>query len=132
MQAAEYDFYIEQGSAFDESIVWNDAAGAAHNLTGYSAKLSLRKNKGDAAAILTFISPTASASQGQITIPYGAGANGTIRLQITCVIMRTFTAKRCFYDLQLCTSTTDPFTATDTFRLLEGQFILNETATKAT
>jgi hypothetical protein len=127
MQAALYDFYMEQGSLFNENIVWNDSAGAPHDLTGYYAKLSLRSNKGDAAAVFTFVTGTPGPGQGQITITAGTG---TINLVASCVLTRALTFVRCFYDLLLCTSTSDPLTATDTMRLAEGQFFLSKSVTR--
>jgi hypothetical protein len=128
MQAAEYDFYIEQGSAFDETIVWTDSADAAVNLTGYSARLSLRTNKGATTPTFEFESTTPSAAQGTITL---GGVLGTIRLTADADLTRVMTFDRCFYDLELASDGTDPHTSNYTIRLVEGFFILSKEVSKA-
>jgi hypothetical protein len=128
VQAAKYDFYVDQGSLFDETVVWRDNSGTVHDLTNYKAKLSLRKNKADAAATFTFVTGSPGTGQGQITI---TAISGSIRLVATCALTRAMNFDRCFYDLQLCTSTTDPYTATDTIRIMEGLFFLDYMTTKA-
>jgi hypothetical protein len=123
MQAGLYDFVMEQGGVFDEYLVWN-----GKSLTGYLAKMSLRKNKNDTAAVFTLVTGTPAVGQGQITITSGTG---NIRLYAIADLTRALTFDRCFYDLELASDGTDPHTSDVTVRLLEGTVILNKEASKA-
>ena len=42
MAAGIYDIIIEQGATFTLSATWKDSAGAAINLTSYSARMQVR------------------------------------------------------------------------------------------
>lgn len=38
-----YNFTINQGETFSKSVTWKDAAGVVVNLTGYTARMQLRR-----------------------------------------------------------------------------------------
>ena len=44
MAAATYDFEIEQGATLNKPFVWKDGTNAAVNLTGYAAKMQVRRS----------------------------------------------------------------------------------------
>ena len=43
MAAADYDLLIEQGATFELSIVWKDNEGTPIDISGYSARMQIRK-----------------------------------------------------------------------------------------
>ena len=45
MAAAQYDILIEQGATFSRTFVWKDSSEVAVDLTGYTARMQIRKTK---------------------------------------------------------------------------------------
>lgn len=43
MQAGVYDIQVEQGADWSISLIWKDDTGTPVNLTGYTARLQIRK-----------------------------------------------------------------------------------------
>jgi hypothetical protein len=44
MPAAKYDFLIEQGATFSRQITWRDSLGEPIDLTGYAARMQIRRS----------------------------------------------------------------------------------------
>lgn len=69
------NFAIEQGASFNMVLTWNDtSSGNPYDLTGYTAKMKIRKNVG---------SPTTLASWTQASELVLGGTAGTITFNVT-------------------------------------------------
>ena len=122
MIAGTFDFIIEEGAVFDETIVWYDSDGALVDLTGYSAEMEIRKNWNDSTALATLTSASG------ITL---GGVAGTIRLRMTSAVTRALDFDRAVYDLELSPSgAADMNASTDCIRLLEGVVVLDREVTR--
>lgn len=93
MAAADYDLLIEQGATFDLSIVWKDNAGTPIDITGYSARMQIRKTY-DSAPVISLT----SAVGGGIVL---GGVDGTIDITISANTTDDITILRGRYDLEL-------------------------------
>lgn len=76
MQAGIYDIYIDQGADWKLSFTWKDDYSAPVNLTGYSARMQVRKNLRDSVPLMTLDSTVS----GEITM---GGTAGTIVIHAT-------------------------------------------------
>lgn len=92
MLAGRYDLTIEQGATFTLSMYYQDDAGAAVDLTGYSARMHLRK-----ADHVGNIEIELTTENGRIVID---GARGQIVLNIAAVDTQDLTASG-VYDLEV-------------------------------
>jgi len=63
------NIYIDQGSAFSNTITVTGADGVALNLSGYTAASQMRKSYGSSTAY-TFTSLITSASEGKVRISF--------------------------------------------------------------
>jgi hypothetical protein len=86
------------------------------DMTGYSFKMQIRKNKGDATAILTLVSPT--------NIDISDVANGNIIITISNAVTTTLVEQQAVYDLKW---TTDLGIVTT---ILEGAVQIQQTVTE--
>lgn len=93
MSAASYNFTIEQGATLRKQIIWKDGAGALINLTGYSAKMQIRKT-------VTSIDPLVELSTTNSKISLGT-TNGTITLILSAADTADFDWTSGVYDLEL-------------------------------
>ncbi len=99
MGAPVYDFEIDQGAYWSQLLLWEDQSHNPIDLNGYTAKLEIRQNIGDAnPPLVTLTSPP----PGGITL---GGQDGTILLEIEAAVTATLPATssqiKCFYDLNL-------------------------------
>lgn len=116
MLAGQYNFIIEQGARFLRTIAWRDTAGNPVPLTGYSARMMLRRCYGDPEPLLsltTFMQEGLSINNTDGTITIDVPAEQTAKLDFLL-------AK---YDLEIV----DP--AGHVTRLLEGNVTLSREAT---
>lgn len=115
MTAGIYDIVIEKGATWNPVITWKDSAGAAINLTGYSARLQIREKVTSSSALVSLTS-----SSG-ITL---GGAAGTI----TPLISSTDTAALSFttgvYDLELISG------SGVVYRVLQGKVTVSPEVTR--
>jgi len=100
---------LEQGSLFSIVATWKDDADALINLTGYSARMQLRKDYPSSAAVVDITE--ANSGQGQLVL---GGAAGTINIRIQDEHTATLDPGRYVYDLEVKAS------GGDWQRLLEG------------
>lgn len=91
MAAADYDLLIEQGATFDLSIVWKDNADTPIDITGYSARMQIRKTYDSA--------PIISLTNGSGIVL--GGVAGTIDITITDEQTTAIDILRGKYDLEL-------------------------------
>jgi len=91
--AEEYDITIEQGATFQLQITWKDRDNIAIDLTGFTARMQIRRRVG-ADEVLA----EATTENGYITL---GGNEGTIEISIPASITKEFDFKRGVYDLEL-------------------------------
>ena len=70
--AGIYDIVADQGATFQRVLTWKDSTGANVNLTGYSARMQVRRRPSDGEALVSL-----TTQNGRITL---GGAAGTITL----------------------------------------------------
>lgn len=116
MAAANYDFEIEQGATLLKPIVWKDSAGVAVNLTGYTAKMQVRKSASSPDVLLEM-----STTNGKIQL---TPATGTITLVFSATTTADISWTRGKYDLEL---TSADGTVT---RLIEGEISVSREITR--
>lgn len=124
MTAATYHFevntngspYIEQGADFLVPLVFKDSAGAAIDVTGYTARMHIRASRDDAATLLELTN-----ANGRLVI---GGANGTVTIKLTALETAAFTWTKGVYDLELVRP--DGFVT----RALEGRVSISKEVTR--
>lgn len=109
----QYDFVILQGATFSSVFTVKTGAGVAWNLTGWTARMTIKDSKGGT----TLLSLTTSNSR--ITL---GGSAGTVTLTITAADTAALTWTRGVYDLELVNGST-------VYRILEGVITVNEEVT---
>lgn len=116
MAAANYDFEIEQGATLLKPIVWKDSSGTVVNLTGYSAKMQIRKSAASPDVLLEL-----STTNGKLTITPNTG---TVTMIFNAATTTAIDWSRGRYDLEL-TSGTGVVT-----RLIEGEITVSKEITR--
>lgn len=116
MAAAQHDITIEQGATFQMNLVWKDAGGTPINLTGYSARMQVRRTYRADTAELSLTSPS-----GGITL---GGALGTIAIIATAAQTAAITVLVGVYDLELVDA------GGTVTRLIEGAVTISPEVTK--
>lgn len=114
MQPGKYNFNAPQGSTFSRTLVYK-ANDAVVNLTGYSARMQVRKNVNDTSTLLSLISPT------DITIN---GVNGSVTITVSATAMAAMPAGTFVYDLEIVSG------SGVVTRLIEGKFIVSPEVTR--
>lgn len=87
-----YNMLIKQGSSFSKVITWNDEEGEPFDLTGYTAKMQIRKTIRDEDVSLEL-----TTENGRISI---VGAEGKITLSIAATDTEDLSGNY-VYDLEL-------------------------------
>jgi hypothetical protein len=88
------DAAIEQGATYTKQIVWKDGGGVPMDLTGYSARMQIRKTIGSTKVLVDLAtSPGSGIALG--------GALGTIVLTISAALTTAITEAVGVYDLEL-------------------------------
>lgn len=116
MSAGYLDLYIEQGATYYQPIAWKDGSGNAVNLTGYTARMQIRKTVNSTTVIIEL-----NTENGRITL---GGAAGTVTLNITAEDTADLEQFAGVYDLELEAS--NGFV----IRLLEGQVTVSKEVTR--
>lgn len=116
MGAAKYDFTIEQGATFSKTFTWKDSTKTAVNLTGYTARMSIKLTKDDTTAIKSLLSTGTSPN---ITL---GGVAGTIIVAMTATETAALNFDKALYDLEMVNGVTIT-------RLLEGDITLSKEVT---
>lgn len=115
MPAGVYNFTIEQGSTWSRTITVRDSAGDIQNLSGYTARMHIRKDIDAAATLLEL-----TTANGRIVID---GSAGTVTLSLDATTAASLT-KGGVYDIELVSA------GGEVTRLLEGQVILRKNVTR--
>lgn len=111
---ATYDFTAGQGETFDRTVTWK-IGDVAVNLTGYTARLQVRKTHKSTSAVVSLTQASG------LTL---GGAAGTIQIVISATATAALTAGRYVYDLELVSGDGR------VKRLLEGAFVLTPEVTR--
>lgn len=93
MPAGTLDLYIEQGATWNLPLLWKDAEGAPMDLSGYTARMHLRKKITDPDPVLEL-----TTENSRITL---GGVDGTIALVIQAVDTSLIDKGAAVYDLEL-------------------------------
>lgn len=117
MIAGRHNFIMEQGSEFNRTILWKNSAGAINDLTGYTARMTIREQVGDGSAIDSLTS-----AGGEIVL---GGTAGTIQLLLTSTVTAAFDFDRAVYDLELLPGGTEA----EAFKLLKGHIYFQKEVT---
>lgn len=118
MAAGKLNLLAEQGAVFRRVVRYENPDETPVNLTGYTARMHVRKQPFNATPILEL------ASGNGISID---GATGTITLTIPATTMANAPAtEKAFYDLELI----PPSGEADVIRLIEGKFTIASEVTR--
>lgn len=115
MTAGIFNFTVDQGSVFDLEITYEDPNGVPINLTGFTAKMQLRKEYNSVIADLTL-----TTGGGGIVI---TGATGVVDVAITAAQTGTLEPTFYVYDLEL-------ISGSNISRLIQGQITVAEQVTQ--
>lgn len=119
MTAGVHDITIEQGSVFVLPLVWKTALGVPINVSGYKARMQVRKTyKSDDPPLISITSDA-----GDITL---GGALGTITAKIVASDTATLEIKQGVYDLELI----PPSGEDDAFRFIQGEVTVTPEVTR--
>lgn len=116
MAAETHNITIEQGATFTLSLVWRDSDNALIDLTGYTARMQVRKTHRSDTVLLNF-----TTANGAITL---GGAAGTIEVEGLATLTDDVDARTGVYDLELEDST--GFVT----RLIEGSVVIKPEVTR--
>ena len=92
MPAATYNIKIEQGATFELTATYTDSAGAAIDITGYSARMQVRRTKNSSTTLLDLTSVSG------ITI---TGASGLLEIVASATLTAAITGTVGVYDLEI-------------------------------
>jgi hypothetical protein len=115
MTAGIYNFTMDQGSVWDLEITYQDPNGTPINLTGFTAKMQLRKEYNSTIADLTL-----TTGGGGIVI---SGATGKIDISASAAQTAVLDPTYYVYDLELTSGT-------NISRLIQGQITVAEQVTQ--
>lgn len=129
MQAGVYDINIDQGANWSLSLTWKDSTGTPINLTGYSARMQIRKSYDASATKLSLTSTAGNIVLGGVA---GTIAISATKTQTADIVLDYFSlfwknnkqAQKMVYDLELETS------GGDVVRLLQGAALLYPEVTR--
>lgn len=116
MPAGKHDIYIEQGATWSLPLVWKTAEGVPIDVTGYTARMHMRKKVTDPDTVLELTTENSRIALG--------GVAGTIALSLTATDTAALTGSG-VYDLEMVSG--DGVTVT---RLLEGKYALSVEVTR--
>lgn len=115
MAAGRHDITIEQGATFQLSLIWKDSDAVPIDITGYTARMQVRRRHTSDTTMLEFTS-----AAGDITL---GGAAGTIVVSADAPLTGE-TARSAVYDIELVSP------AGVITRLLEGDVTITPEVTR--
>lgn len=124
--ADDQDFTVDQGATWRVQLYWTDESEAAVDLTGYTARMQVRRRVTDTNELLEL-----TTENGRITLYTGSLPGGAspynILLEVDAADMAALPAtpqdRRWFYDLELVN-------AGEVTRLLQGRFVVDPEVTR--
>lgn len=118
MGVAKTNLTIEQGAAFSRIVIYRGSDGDPVDLTGYTAKMHIRKTKGSSVVLLEL-----STTNGRLVL---GGALGTVKIGLTTVDTDALDFVWGRYDLELYKDGD----ISQAVRLLEGKIGLSKQVTR--
>lgn len=118
MAAGIYDILCEQGATFTRELTWKQENGTPVNLTGYTARMQVRRAVSDSTAVVTL-----TTENGGITMP-SPRASGKIVLLLSATATAGLPVIKGVYDLEVVAPNS---TVT---RLLQGKFAVSAEVTR--
>jgi hypothetical protein len=115
MAASTYDIAAEQGTNYAATLTYANSAGTPINITGYSARMQVRRSAGSSNAVLTLTNASG------ITL---GGAAGTVAIAISAAALAVVDAGNYRYDLELVSG------AGVVTKLISGDFIVTGEVTR--
>jgi hypothetical protein len=116
MGAGVYDLEIEQGETFNPVLTWTDSTGALVNVTGYTARMQIRRSADATAALLEL-----TTANGRITL---GGVAGTITFSVSATDTAALPSGIFRYDLELVSS------GGVVTKLLKGDVVVSQEITR--
>jgi hypothetical protein len=116
MTAATHNITIEQGATFRLSLIWKDSNNTPINLTGYTARMQVRRKYSEPTTLLNF-----TTENGAIVL---GGSAGTIEVTGLATLTDDLPIKPAVYDLELVSGS--GFVT----RLIEGSVTITPEVTK--
>jgi hypothetical protein len=115
MAAGKYDITIERGATFSLVLTYKDSTDALINLTGYTARMQIRRKIGDATFLLEL-----TTENGRIAL---GGALGTITLSASAATTNELAGSG-VYDLEIISS------GGQVTRVIEGKVHISDNVTR--
>lgn len=119
MPAAELDIIVEKGSKFYKKLRWKDSEGVGIPLTGFSARMQIRKKADAATTLVSLNSPT------DIVLEAGS-VKGLIEIKIGATVTATLPSTSAVYDLEIVNDSD----ADDVRRLVAGKVTISKEVTR--
>lgn len=116
MAAGTYDITIEQGATFTLNLRWLDSEGTPIDITGYTARMQVRRKYSDKTSVLSLTSQDNEIILGD--------SLGTIDVTASDEKTAAINIKAGVYDLELETP------SGDVVRLVQGTAVISPEATK--
>jgi len=116
MTAARRNIIIEQGATFTYNLIYKDSEGTPVNLTGYTARMQVRKNVNSSDTLLDL-----NTENGAIVL---GGSAGTIDITASATETASINSKIGAYDLEIESS------SGVVKRLVEGDVTINPEVTR--
>jgi hypothetical protein len=116
MAAAKYDLLIEQGATWLRTLTLRDSDNALVNLTGYSARMSVRQKIESTTTLLDL-----TVANGRVAL---GGAAGTIILTLTAIETAALSFALAVYDIEMVSG------AGVVTRLMNGRIALEKEVTR--
>jgi hypothetical protein len=116
MAAATYDLMIEQGTTWVRTLTLRNSDDALINLTGYSARMSVRQKIESTTTLLDL-----TVANGRVAL---GGAAGTIILTLTATETAALSFALAMYDIEMVSG------AGVVTRLMRGRITLNKEVTR--
>jgi len=115
MASSTYDITADQGANYAATLTYRDSANTIINLTGYSARMQVRKTIGSTTPYLSLTQASG------ITL---GGAAGTVAIAISAATLAAVPAGNYVYDLELISG------AGAVIRLISGDFVVTGEVTR--
>lgn len=114
-----HNFTCNQGATFSRTITWKNAANAAYDLTGYTARMHVREAVESASTVITL-----TTANSRITLGSNAATKGQITLTISAADTANLTPAIYVYDLEVVSG------GGVVDRLIEGNFVVKAEVTR--
>jgi len=117
MAAGTYNIEIEQGASFSRTITYQDSAGSAVDITGYTIRMQARETVNSSTAYIDI-----NTTDGGVVITDAAA--GEFKLTLTAAQTSAITVERGVYDLEVVD------VSGNVTRLLQGSVVLDREITR--